>query len=216
MNNKFTNNDSNIGNQQFNNMNFQNNGLNTNQIRGNIQVNQNNDQVSNNYNKQSQGQNFDNCNQPNNNPQSIAGTVNYYDQIHSNKNPKDNKKILYIIIGVVIVIAIILALSILYGNKSNDNNQTNNGKSVYTISIDDFDVNSDTFKKYINKRITVTDVKVIDLDGLSFGPLPYKVDCSNMSSLDISEGDIVSVTGILNDKTYHGLWYYMDNCSISK
>lgn len=220
--NNFTNNGSNMENQQFNNVNFQNNGANNNQVQGNEGVNQNNAQVSNNmnnYNNQSQGRNFNNYNQPNNEPQNKTSTVNYSGQIHSNKNPIDNKKILKIIIGVVIAVIVVFVLSKLFVNKSGGNYKTNNidnGKSVFTISINDFDANDDTFKKYINKRITVTDVRVINLDGISFGPLPYKVDCSNMSSLDVSEGDIISVTGTLNDKTYHGLWYYMDNCSISK
>ncbi len=121
--NSFTNNGSNMDNQQFNNVNFQNNGANNNQVQGNEGVNQNNAQVSNNmnnYNNQSQGRNFNNYNQPNNEPQNKTSTVNYSGQIHSNKNPIDNKKILKIIIGVVVAIIIVFTLSKLLGGASGD------------------------------------------------------------------------------------------------
>ncbi len=163
---------------------------------------------SNMENEQPNNTNFQNNNQ-------VSNNINNYNN-QTNKNNKDNK-IIIIVISVIAVVILAIILGNLFGNKSNiDNGISDNGKSVYTISIDDFDANDDTFEKYVNKRITVTDAKVIDLDGLYFGPLPYRVECSNMDSLDVTEGDIVSITGILNEKTYNGLWYYMDDCSISK
>ncbi len=92
--NSFTSNDSNMENEQFNNMNI--------------------------YNNQSQDQTFNNYNQLNNGPQNKTSMVNYSDQIYSNKNNNENKKLIKIIIGVIIAIAIVFVLSKLLGNASGD------------------------------------------------------------------------------------------------
>lgn len=120
MNNNFTNND-----------NFQNN-----------QVNQNNNQLSNNMNNYSnQSQNFNNYNQPNNGLQNKTYIANYSGQIHSNKNPKDNKNMLKIIIGVVIAVVVVFALSKLVGRTSGDgtkelSKKTSDYEKICTLAQD--------------------------------------------------------------------------------
>lgn len=130
MNNNFTNND-----------NFQNNQLNINQAQESGQVNQNNLSTNGMNNYSNQSQNFNNYNQPNNDLQNKTCIANYSGQIHSNKNPKDNKKMIKIIIGVVIAVVVIFALSKLLSKTSEDgtkelSKKTSDYEKICTLAQD--------------------------------------------------------------------------------
>lgn len=93
----------------------------------------------NNYSNQSQ--NFNNYNQPNNDLQNKTCIANYSGQIHSNKNLKDNKKMLKIIIGVVIAVVVVFALIKLVGRTSGDgtkelSKKTSDYEKICTLAQD--------------------------------------------------------------------------------
>lgn len=116
MDNNFNNNTNNIENEHFNNVNFQNN-----QVNG--QVNQDNNQLSNNE------------------QQNRISVENYSNQINGNKNSKNDKKKLMIIIGIIIAVVLVLALIKLLGSNSGDgakelSKKASNYDKICTLSQD--------------------------------------------------------------------------------
>lgn len=141
-------------------------------------------------------------------------------------NNQQSKKGIIIIIGIVVII--ILSAYFLMKPKSNDNepnkdNHPNNDntETLYkTVSARDLS-KSDDNKEYINKKIKITDLVVTkDTKGHQFIQAPglmsyFYVSCENESSLNIKEGDQISIVGVVEDS----IWttdrtFQMKNCVV--
>ncbi len=109
------------------------------------------------------------------------------------------------------------------GNSKNEDGGSSAGGSsaLYkTVAIEDLNKawkeNDNYYKEYIGKKIKVTGGKV---DGSGFITTDkfqtVSISCNNRNSLNLKEGEIVSVTGVVGDLTTQMLMY-MDNCTIEK
>ena len=151
MNNNFSNNDSNMENHRFNNMNFQNNGLNTSQVQDNTQVNQNNNQVfnnMNNYNSQNSSFNIGQVNNTNQNIQSQpVAQSNVVSPVEKTTQPTIQKtigskkninksffiKTIKIIVAIIIILLIIKFISKLIVSSSEDLKYLPKSSSNYDV-----------------------------------------------------------------------------------
>lgn len=109
------------------------------------------------------------------------------------------------------------------GNSKNENNgpSASDSSAIYkTVAIEDLNKawkeNDNYYKEYIGKKIKVTGGKVDDTGFITTDKLQtISISCSNKNSLNLKEGETVSVTGVVGDLTTQMLMY-MDNCTIEK
>ena len=169
-----------------------------------------------------------NTNIPNNNIQNPIqpNTTNNINQTQQNipnseRNTPPQKKINLIIIVIAVIICLFIIIKI-FGGKSNDNgnlqnNSYSNNQSIYTtVSGKDFwdATDENYYKQFIGKKITITDLTIYQ------GSMMYKtglsVTCKNESSLSLTEGTTVSVTGNVEDNFTNSTYSLtLSNCTIN-
>lgn len=146
------------------------------------------------------------------------------------KNGNKKNKIIIIVVIVVAALLFLARISRVVMNSSSTNTQ--NGQN--TNSTDSYSLYKTVSAKelvdskaknytdeYKNKKVKVTDLVVKkDRDGsLSLsapGMRYFTVICNNVSSLNLVEGQSVSITGVVENNafTYDGVWH-MKNCSVN-
>ncbi len=178
--------------------------------------------------------NFDNNNQNNNSNINNNNGQNINQPMPNQQpnNKKNNTNTIIIIIVLVLVIVLVGYMIFLKVNSNNNinnnqtenNNNTNEPTTIYkTISSKDLydnnTIGSNFYKEYINKKVTITDL-VVGIDGdlitLSApGLRSFHVYCDNASSMGLTNGNTISVTGVVYENTP---WssdnnFYMKNCT---
>ncbi len=176
------------------------------------------------------------------NNQGVENSPNNF-QANTPKNSNNNKKIIIIAVVAVLVVALVafsLGSVLSKNNKKEpnfqeqdkDSNEENHSASdsddrelpLYaTISSKELanSVSTDNYKEYINKKITITDLIVSAGEDKNFIHSPgftyFYVSCENEDSLEIQDGDKISITGIVKDDIFtNSANFIMKNCSVSK
>ncbi len=143
----------------------------------------------------------------------------------SNNNFSKAKKPGFLkIMGIVLLVVIVISLF----SKCGNSNSSMNGKKVdinqpvaATFTAKELaNDETDIYKKYINKKVTISGLSVSAKDGSTLIKLPsmlmFYVSCDNVDSLNLKDGDNVTVTGIILDSTYTNYDLKMTSCSVSK
>ncbi len=202
--------------------------------------------MNNNYNNQMGNQDPNMMNQQfyNNQQFNNQGGQNIPNTGQSN-NPKNNNSIL-IIIGIIAVLVIGIGAFCLGSSLSNNDeknssdkdkvqekkednkdNKTDSDKELTlykTVSSKDLAdlIGTDSYKEYLNKKITITDLEVSISDDTTILKVPglvsyFYVLCDNVDSLEIKDGDAISITGIVEDSAFtNSGTFRMKSCSVSK
>lgn len=146
----------------------------------------------------------------------------------NNQQPKKG-----IIIGAIVLITIVAVYFLMRpasnNNEQNNNyqnnnsNNNNNTETLYkTVSAKELS-DSDDNKEYINKKIKITGLVVTkDKKENQYIQAPglmsyFYVSCGNESSLNIKEGDQISIIGIVEDSVWttdHN--FQIINCSVEQ
>lgn len=179
--------------------------------RGNANLNNNMNTSFTNYN------NLSTDNIPNYNYQSIPNNVNNYNNMQNNNKPKNNKTIIFIIIGVVVAIALFFGIKSINSIKdklfSSDGGTsgtlTNNSNNNYKVTYKNFTftIPGDYVYEVTGSGLLIGDqldnwAMLLDLTSGSFTKI--KSNKANLQSYFIQQGFSASVA---KEATYGGVEY---------